>query len=59
MFLNYMQYSLFGSILTIGAMIGAAMSGRIADMIGRRAVKFVLLSFHDKRIFTFLRQTGK
>jgi len=33
-----MQYSLFGSILTIGAMIGAIMSGRIADYIGRRGV---------------------
>ncbi|XP_048235772.1 sugar transporter ERD6-like 5 isoform X2 [Ricinus communis] len=30
------KYSLFGSILTIGAMIGAIMSGRIADYIGRR-----------------------
>ncbi|KAF8038811.1 hypothetical protein BT93_B1383 [Corymbia citriodora subsp. variegata] len=29
-------YSLFGSILTIGAMMGAAVSGRIADYIGRR-----------------------
>ncbi|ANM60947.1 Major facilitator superfamily protein [Arabidopsis thaliana] len=35
--LSVAEYSLFGSILTIGAMIGAAMSGRIADMIGRRA----------------------
>lgn len=30
------EYSLFGSILTIGAMMGAAISGRIADYIGRR-----------------------
>ncbi|XP_056166024.1 sugar transporter ERD6-like 5 isoform X2 [Syzygium oleosum] len=30
------QYSLFGSILTIGAMMGAAISGKIADYIGRR-----------------------
>ncbi|XP_020868547.1 sugar transporter ERD6-like 5 isoform X3 [Arabidopsis lyrata subsp. lyrata] len=35
--LSVAEYSLFGSILTIGAMIGAAMSGRIADLIGRRA----------------------
>ncbi|KAL1225394.1 Sugar transporter ERD6-like 5 [Cardamine amara subsp. amara] len=35
--LSVADYSLFGSILTIGAMIGAAMSGRIADLIGRRA----------------------
>ncbi|XVF06164.1 hypothetical protein REPUB_Repub06bG0023900 [Reevesia pubescens] len=34
--LSVAEYSLFGSILTIGAMIGAAMSGRIADYIGRK-----------------------
>ncbi|EOY11282.1 hypothetical protein QUC31_009562 [Theobroma cacao] len=34
--LSVAQYSLFGSILTIGAMIGAVMSGRIADYIGRK-----------------------
>eukprot|EP00258_Populus_trichocarpa_P022880 XP_024438899.1 sugar transporter ERD6-like 5 isoform X2 [Populus trichocarpa] len=34
--LSVAEYSLFGSILTIGAMIGAIMSGRIADYIGRR-----------------------
>ncbi|XP_024438899.2 sugar transporter ERD6-like 5 isoform X2 [Populus trichocarpa] len=34
--LSVAEYSLFGSILTIGAMIGAVMSGRIADYIGRR-----------------------
>lgn len=30
------QYSLFGSILTIGAMIGAITSGPIADFVGRK-----------------------
>nr|KYP37716.1 Sugar transporter ERD6-like 5 [Cajanus cajan] len=30
------QYSSFGSILTVGAMIGATVSGRIADYAGRR-----------------------
>ncbi|KAG6750553.1 hypothetical protein POTOM_045049 [Populus tomentosa] len=34
-----LAYSLFGSILTIGAMIGAIMSGRIADYIDRRGAK--------------------
>ncbi|XVE89741.1 hypothetical protein DITRI_Ditri20bG0019700 [Diplodiscus trichospermus] len=34
--LSVAEYSLFGSILTIGAMVGAAMSGRIADYIGRK-----------------------
>ncbi|CAN0914328.1 Sugar transporter ERD6-like 5, partial [Linum grandiflorum] len=36
--LSVSEYSLFGSILTIGAMIGAVMSGRIADSIGRRGL---------------------
>ncbi|XP_021898862.1 sugar transporter ERD6-like 5 isoform X2 [Carica papaya] len=35
--LSVAEYSLFGSILTIGAMVGAIMSGRIADHIGRKA----------------------
>ncbi|XP_021908837.1 sugar transporter ERD6-like 16 [Carica papaya] len=30
------QFSLFGSILTIGAMIGAVSSGRISDFLGRK-----------------------
>ncbi|CAK9167481.1 unnamed protein product [Ilex paraguariensis] len=30
------EYAVFGSILTIGAMVGAVMSGKIADLIGRR-----------------------
>ncbi|KAK7397248.1 hypothetical protein VNO78_18415 [Psophocarpus tetragonolobus] len=35
--LGLAQYSIFGSVLTIGAMIGAVVSGRIADYAGRRA----------------------
>ncbi|XP_020086856.1 sugar transporter ERD6-like 16 [Ananas comosus] len=34
--LSLSEYSIFGSILTIGAMIGAVTSGRIADFIGRK-----------------------
>ncbi|RWR93661.1 Sugar/inositol transporter [Cinnamomum micranthum f. kanehirae] len=34
--LSLSEYSVFGSILTIGAMIGAVTSGRIADYFGRK-----------------------
>ena len=34
------QYSVFGSILTIGGVIGGLISGKIADLIGRRGVSF-------------------
>ncbi|KAF3670447.1 Sugar transporter ERD6-like 16 [Capsicum annuum] len=34
--LTLAEYSMFGSIITIGAMIGAITSGRIADFIGRK-----------------------
>ncbi|KAK6915529.1 Major facilitator, sugar transporter-like [Dillenia turbinata] len=35
--LSSAEYSVFGSILTIGAMIGAVISGKMADLVGRRA----------------------
>ncbi|XP_059435654.1 sugar transporter ERD6-like 5 isoform X5 [Corylus avellana] len=38
--LNTAEYSIFGSILTIGAMLGAVFSGKIADFIGRRGYCF-------------------
>lgn len=34
--LSLAQYSLFGSIMTIGAMLGAITSGKIADFFGRK-----------------------
>lgn len=40
MFLSLVQYSVFASIFTFGAMIGAIVSGKIADLIGRRGVLF-------------------
>ncbi|VAH40809.1 unnamed protein product [Triticum turgidum subsp. durum] len=36
--LSLAEYSVFGSILTIGAMLGAILSGTIADWVGRRCV---------------------
>lgn len=65
-YLFIMQYSLFGSILTIGAMIGAIVSGKLADYIGRRGVSIsitvelylvILLSVKlqkDHQLFNFL-----
>lgn len=35
--LSLAEYSVFGSILTIGAMLGAILSGTIADQVGRRS----------------------
>ncbi|KAK3031607.1 hypothetical protein RJ639_035613, partial [Escallonia herrerae] len=40
--LSIAQYSLFGSILTIGAMLGAIISGRVADHIGRKRTMWFL-----------------
>ncbi|KAK7242964.1 hypothetical protein RIF29_37746 [Crotalaria pallida] len=43
--LSLAEYSLFGSILTFGAMIGAITSGHIADMIGRKGAMRVSSAF--------------
>ncbi|XP_048504577.1 sugar transporter ERD6-like 7 isoform X2 [Beta vulgaris subsp. vulgaris] len=40
--LSTAQYALFGSILTVGAMIGAITSGPIADFIGRKGGSLAL-----------------
>ncbi|XVF06165.1 hypothetical protein REPUB_Repub06bG0024000 [Reevesia pubescens] len=34
--LSVAAYSVFGSIMTVGGMVGAILSGKIADLIGRR-----------------------
>ncbi|KAM3752801.1 hypothetical protein ACB098_03G046300 [Castanea mollissima] len=38
--LTVAEYSVFGSIMTIGALIGALLSGTTADLIGRRCQTF-------------------
>jgi MFS family permease len=54
--LTTMQYSVFGSILTIGAMLGAILSGTIADRVGRKCVSInpisILLTKPDKKKIT-------
>lgn len=37
---SILKYSVFGSILTFGGMVGALVSGRVADIVGRRIVSF-------------------
>lgn len=53
-----LQFAIFGSVLTIGAMVGAVTSGRLADFLGRKMVKSLrcqvsteanFLSFTDDR----------
>ncbi|KAG4913112.1 hypothetical protein JHK85_054495 [Glycine max] len=43
--LSLAEYSLFGSILTFGAMVGAITSGPIADFIGRKGAMRVSSAF--------------
>ncbi|OVA11402.1 Sugar/inositol transporter [Macleaya cordata] len=43
--LSLAEYSVFGSILTIGAMIGAITSGAIADFIGRKGAMRTSIAF--------------
>ncbi|VAI19624.1 unnamed protein product [Triticum turgidum subsp. durum] len=41
--LSMAEFAIFGSVLTIGAMIGAVTSGRLADSLGRKMVACALL----------------
>lgn len=43
-----LQYSMFGSLLTIGAMLGAITSGRIADFMGRKGVCLIITTKKKK-----------
>ncbi|XP_039166442.1 sugar transporter ERD6-like 5 isoform X2 [Eucalyptus grandis] len=39
--LSLAEYSVFGSLLTVGGLLGALCSGKIADLIGRRGAMWV------------------
>ncbi|KAF8038958.1 hypothetical protein BT93_B1496 [Corymbia citriodora subsp. variegata] len=40
--LSLAEYSVFGSIMTVGAILGAIMSGKTADLVGRRGGAWAL-----------------
>ncbi|XP_059648564.1 sugar transporter ERD6-like 5 isoform X2 [Cornus florida] len=40
--LSTSEYSVFGSVMTVGGMLGAIVSGKVADVIGRRSGAWVL-----------------
>ncbi|KAG2281871.1 hypothetical protein Bca52824_053091 [Brassica carinata] len=45
LFRTIVEFSLFGSLLTFGAMIGAITSGPIADLVGRKGAMRVSSAF--------------
>ncbi|KAK4596087.1 hypothetical protein RGQ29_014240 [Quercus rubra] len=44
--LSVAEYSVFGSIMTIGGMVGAVISGKLADVIGRKYTMWILDIFY-------------
>ncbi|XWS64602.1 hypothetical protein CRYUN_Cryun05aG0017200 [Craigia yunnanensis] len=44
--LSVAEFSLFGSILSIGAILGAAISGKITDLLGRKLTMWILNLFY-------------
>ncbi|KAL3516160.1 hypothetical protein ACH5RR_023062 [Cinchona calisaya] len=43
--LSIAEYSVFGSILTFGGMLGALISGKLSDFVGRRVTMWILEMF--------------
>ncbi|CAN0914327.1 Sugar transporter ERD6-like 5 [Linum grandiflorum] len=44
------QYSTFGSIMTIGGMLGSLVNGKMADLIGRRYVRSPFSKYRSYRV---------
>ena len=45
------QFSLFGSLSNVGAMVGAIASGQIAEYIGRKGVKLLYIFVFREHMF--------
>ncbi|MBA0618963.1 hypothetical protein Godav_028222 [Gossypium davidsonii] len=44
--LSVAEFSFFGSILSIGSLLGAAISGKITDLLGRKLTMWILNLFY-------------
>ncbi|KAA3472736.1 sugar transporter ERD6-like 15 isoform X1 [Gossypium australe] len=44
--LSVAEFSVFGSILSVGALLGSAVSGKITDLLGRKLTMWILNSFY-------------
>lgn len=56
--MSTMQYAVFGSILTVGAMLGAITSGHIADFVGRKGVRNIIILQYKSILLFFLLPTS-
>ncbi|XP_059648566.1 sugar transporter ERD6-like 5 isoform X4 [Cornus florida] len=48
--LSTSEYSVFGSVMTVGGMLGAIVSGKVADVIGRRSAPIYSAEITPKNI---------